>query len=479
MNANLYLTLSAAYADQPDKCCLRIPGGADWSFGELDAMAGRLAAVLLDHAGPGERVLVQVDKSPEAVALYLACLRAGLVLVPLNTAYTAGELDYFRQDAEPALEIDDETLASLCTSAANRSAAPVAVVQGVDCAAILYTSGTTGRSKGAMLSHDNLASNALALHKLWGFRSGDVLLHALPIYHVHGLFVALNTALLNASTILFLQKFDADRVMELLPTATVMMGVPTFYTRLLELPGFGPAQTGQIRLFISGSAPLTEQTFEAFEVRTGHRILERYGMSETGMITSNPLDGERLAGTVGFALPAVSVRVCDEAGTALPTGEIGIVEVKGPNVFSGYWRMPEKTAAEFRDDGFFITGDLGLLGEDGRLTLVGREKDLIISGGLNVYPKEVELCLDAVEGVRESAVIGVPHPDFGEAVVAVCVPSAENLPDEAALRTQLDNQLARFKQPRRYIRVEALPRNSMGKVQKNNLREQYRELFST
>jgi malonyl-CoA/methylmalonyl-CoA synthetase len=328
-----------------------------------------------------------------------------------------------------------------------------------------------------MLTHGNLASNALTLHRLWGFEDGDVLLHALPIYHVHGLFVALNTAFLNASTILFLDRFDTGIVLEQLPSATVMMGVPTFYSRLLASPDFGPAHYDHMRLFISGSAPLTEQTFAAFEARTGQRILERYGMSETGMITSNPLEGERRAGTVGYPLPGVEIRVCDDAGNELPPGEIGMVEVRGPNVFTGYWRLPEKTAAEFRADGFFVTGDLGHLAADGRLTLAGREKDLIITGGLNVYPKEVELCLDALEGIRESAVIGVPHPDFGEAVVAVCVPSKDNLPDEAGLRAALKNRLARFKQPKKYIQAASLPRNSMGKVQKNHLRQQYRELF--
>ena len=477
MSANLYLTLSAAYADHRDRCCLRIPGGRDWSYADIDQLAGGLSAVLLGRASAGDRVMVQVDKCPEAVALYLACLRAGLILVPLNTAYTDSELDYFRRDAEPALEIDNPGLAALCDEASEQSPAPVARVTDADTAAILYTSGTTGRSKGAMLSHGNLASNATALHRLWGFVDGDVLLHALPIYHVHGLFVALNTALLNASTVLFLDRFEIAAVLDQLPNATVMMGVPTFYSRLLASSDFGPGHYRHMRLFISGSAPLTEPTFHEFESRTGQCILERYGMSEAGMITSNPLEGERLAGTVGYPLPGVEVRVCEESGNPLPAGEIGIVEARGPNIFAGYWRMPEKTSAEFRDDGFFITGDMGFLSADGRLTLVGREKDLIISGGLNVYPKEVELCLDDIAGIRESAVIGVPHADFGEAVVAVCVPSADNLPGHDEIEAALSYRLARFKQPKQYIRIDDLPRNSMGKVQKNRLREQFRELF--
>ncbi len=479
MSENLYLTLARGFADQPDKCCLQLPDGSTWSFPELDTLSARMARVLLDRAQPGDRVLVQADKSPEAVALYLACLRAGLVLLPLNTAYTAAELDYFRKDAHPAVEIDDAGLRRLCLDSSR--VAPLEDVAGVDedsLAAILYTSGTTGRSKGAMLSHGNLRSNAETLHQLWGFKPDDVLLHALPIYHVHGLFVALNTALMSGSTILFLPRFDVDTVLAQLPRATLMMGVPTFYSRMLEREDFDRQSVSDMRLFISGSAPLNEQTFAAFEARTGHRILERYGMSETGMLSSNPLDGERLAGSVGYALPGVELRVCNDHGEALPAGEVGVVEVRGPNVFRGYWQMPEKTAAEFREDGFFITGDLGRLDADGRLWLVGREKDLIISGGLNVYPKEVELCLDAVDGVRESAVIGVPHADFGEAVVAVWVAEADSTASEAQLETALAGQLARFKQPKAYIQRSDLPRNTMGKVQKNRLRDEYRDWFA-
>jgi malonyl-CoA/methylmalonyl-CoA synthetase len=385
-----------------------------------------------------------------------------------------------------SLEGGDNSLQALCELAAsdNDVDQPICQRSGEDLAAIVYTSGTTGRSKGAMLTHANLASNALTLHELWGFREGDVLLHALPIFHVHGLFVALNTAMLNASRIIFLPKFDTREVLARLPQATVMMGVPTFYTRLLGDPDFDQRHYQHMRLFISGSAPLTEQTFHAFEARTGQRILERYGMSETGMITSNPLQGERVAGTVGFALPGVELRLSSAEGTPLPPGQVGIIEVRGPNVFPGYWKMPDKTAEDIRGDGWFITGDMGRLDEHGRLSIVGRQKDLIISGGFNVYPKEVELCLDATGQIAESAVIGVPHPDYGEAVVAVCVAAATSRGTSAdALREQVlqqvRQQLAGFKQPKRFIFVEELPRNAMGKVQKKTLREDYNHLFAT
>lgn len=495
MQSNLYQTLYDGFRHQLANIALQLPTGENWSYADLHQLSARMSHLLGTQTRVGDRVLVQVDKRPAAVALYLACLRAGVVIVPLNTAYTAKELGYFIDDAEPSLIICRYADRERINQQAN---CPVSALEEFhqaaltapereqieprcldDLAAIVYTSGTTGRSKGAMLSHGNLASNACTLHKLWGFAAGDVLLHALPIFHVHGLFVALNTAFLNASRILFLEKFDIAQVLESLPAATVMMGVPTFYTRLLGSPEFGPAQHAHMRLFICGSAPLTEPTFAEFEQRTGQRILERYGMSEAGMITSNPLDGERLAGTVGYALPGVEVRVCDEQGTALAAGEVGIVEARGPNIFLGYWRMPEKTAAEFREDGWFITGDMGVLSHDGRLSLVGREKDLIISGGYNVYPKEVELVLDEIPGIIESAVIGVPHPDFGEAVVAVCVVEpGQQLPDQAALDAALAEQLARFKQPKRFLTVKELPRNTMGKVQKNLLRDQYRDLYS-
>ena len=473
---NLFLTLSAGFADHPERCCLRCPDGQNWSFAQLDLLSGRMASVLSEDARPGDRVLVQTRKSPESVALYLACLRAGLVLVPLNTAYTSAELAYFREDAQPAIEIDDMALQQLCLRAKHYPCAETVRVGATDIAAILYTSGTTGKPKGAMLSHRNLASNALTLHSLWGFEPGDVLLHALPIFHVHGLFVALNTALINGSTILFLPDFSVDGVLNALPDASVMMGVPTYYTRLLASDAFSAAHYAHMRLFVSGSAPLTEQTFNRFQQRTGHRILERYGMSETGMISSNPLHGERQAGTVGYALPEVHVRICNDAGECLGVQQIGLVEVKGPNVFQGYWRQPEKTRAEFRNDSYFVTGDLGSLAEDGRLTLVGREKDLIISGGLNVYPKEVEQCLDALPGMQETAVIGVPHADFGEGIIAVCV--SENTIDPDAVKAAIAESLAGFKHPKAFIQQDTLPRNTMGKVQKSALRERYRDWFN-
>jgi malonyl-CoA/methylmalonyl-CoA synthetase len=495
MQSNLYQILYDRFRHSLDNIALQLPQGKNWSYADLNQHSARMSHLLAAQTQVGDRILIQVDKRPAAVALYLACLRAGVVMVPLNTAYTAKELGYFIDDAEPSLIIcraaDSERISGQanCPVSALEEfhraalAAPereqVVARRTDDLAAIVYTSGTTGRSKGAMLSHGNLASNAITLHSLWGFEAGDVLLHALPIFHVHGLFIALNTAFLNASRILFLEKFDTAKVLELMPAATVMMGVPTFYTRLLGSPDFGPVHYAHMRVFICGSAPLTEPTFAEFEQRTGQRILERYGMTEAGMITSNPLHGERLAGTVGYALPGVEVRVCDEQGTALAAGSVGIVEARGPNIFLGYWRMPEKTAAEFREHGWFITGDMGVLSSDGRLSLVGREKDLIISGGYNVYPKEVELVLDEIPGIVESAVIGVPHPDFGEAVVAVCVAEpGQQLPDQAALGAALAAQLARFKQPKRLIAVKELPRNTMGKVQKNLLRDQYRDLFS-
>ena len=344
-----------------------------------------------------------------------------------------------------------------------------------DLAAILYTSGTTGRAKGAMLSHNNLASNVLALDRYWGWQDDDVLLHALPIFHVHGLFVALHCAFLRATPVIFQRRFDIDALIAELPNATVLMGVPTFYTRLLADPRFDAALASGMRLFISGSAPLTEQTFAEFETRTGKRILERYGMTETLMNTSNPLDGERVAGTVGFALPHIEARIASEDGQVLGPGEVGGIEMRGPNVFSGYWRMPERTADEFRPDGFFRTGDMGVMDEEGRFSIVGRAKDLVISGGYNVYPKEVERLLDEMPGVTESAVIGVPHPDFGEAVVAVLV--AEGV-SEARVDDHLRGNLARYKQPKRVFCVDELPRNAMGKVQKNELRERYAELFA-
>ncbi|MDR5653248.1 malonate--CoA ligase [Ruixingdingia sedimenti] len=453
--------------------------------------------------GVGDRVTVQAAKTPEALALYGAAVAAGAVFLPLNTAYTPAEVDYFVGNATPKLLIADpaqaEALAPIAAAHGARLMTLDATGKGSfadlaegqpdaftpaergpgDLAGLLYTSGTTGRSKGAMMSHRNLLSNAEVLVDLWRFTRDDVLLHALPIFHTHGLFVATNTLLLGGGAMIFLPGFDLDTVLRLMPQATAMMGVPTFYTRLLDDARFTRDAAAGMRLFISGSAPLLAETHNAFAARTGHRILERYGMTETNMITSNPHDGDRRAGTVGAPLPGVEVKVTDPAtGAALPAGEVGMVEVRGPNVFQGYWQMPEKTKEELRPDGFFITGDLGRFSEDGYLTIVGRQKDLVITGGFNVYPKEVELVLDDQPGVLESAVIGVPHPDFGEAVLAVIVPEKGAAPDLAAIDAALRATLARFKQPKAIELVPALPRNTMGKVQKNELRARYAARFT-
>jgi malonyl-CoA/methylmalonyl-CoA synthetase len=499
--ATLWQALEARPADAPAILPVQLPetaGGqaappAPWSVERLLQRASAYCGLLQSRGiAPGERVLVQVDKSPEAAALYLGTLAAGAVYVPLNPAYTDAERQHFLDDAEPALfvcephrvpdakgpaclTLDAQGAGSAADAAAAAPAHGPVARDGGDLAAILYTSGTTGRSKGAMLSHDNLASNAAVLLRSWGWRDDDVLLHALPIFHVHGLFVALHCAWLGGSPILWLPKFDVVALRQALPRATVLMGVPTFYTRLLADPAFGAGDCTTMRLFVSGSAPLTEATFAAFEARTGHRILERYGMSETLMNTSNPLVGERVPGTVGFALPGVEVRVRDGDDAAVATGEVGELQVRGPNVFAGYWRLPEKSRAEFTADGFFRTGDLGTVAADGRVAIVGRARDLVISGGYNVYPKEVERLLDAVDGVTESAVIGVPHADLGEAVVAVVV--GDPALNEAAVLAELAGALARFKQPRRVLFADALPRNAMGKVQKNLLRERHAALF--
>ncbi len=467
--------------------------GPAWTYRDLDDASARFSAALRQRGvEPGDRVLVQVPKSVEAVALYLGVLRCGAVYVPLNTAYTEREVAFFASDASPRVVVRGAAgsgdpgadaaprsvgIDAFWEEARSRDPDPaVEPREDDDLAAICYTSGTTGRSKGAMITHGNLTSNALALHEIWGFEPGDVLLHALPIFHVHGLFVALHTAFLNASQVLFLPHFDAAEVRRLLAEATVLMGVPTFYSRLLAEPGFGSADCESIRLFVSGSAPLTEAVFGDFEARTGHRILERYGMTEAGMITSNPLRGERVAGTVGFPLPGVEVRAVGEDGIEVAAGEVGTLEIRGPNLFRGYWRLPEKTAEEMCDDGFFVTGDLASLDGEGRVTLVGRGKDLVIAGGFNVYPKEVEDRLDEVAGVAESAVIGAPHTDLGEGVVAVLV--AEDSPvEDDTLRSALDAGLARYKHPRRFYWVDELPRNAMGKVQKNVLRDRYRDAY--
>lgn len=494
---NFYSLIRKPISRRKDAPFLVIPGGRRWTFGEVDALSAAIAgAFIRAGARPGDRIAAQVEKSAENVALYLACLRGGFVYLPLNTAYTPSEIAYFLNDAEPAIFVCDPAREGeapkgqkVLTLSANgegslvdaaRTAAPFNSIEPRcedDLAAILYTSGTTGRSKGAMLTHRNLSSNALTLCELWGFREGDILLHALPIFHIHGLFVALNTALLNASEVIFLPKFDVAEIRRQLARATMMMGVPTFYARLLAEPGFGGAECVNVRLFISGSAPLTSETFKAFEDRTGMKILERYGMSEAGMIASNPLHGERVAGTVGYPLPGVEIRVTAD-GRVLPPNEAGAVEVRGPNVFKGYWRMPEKTEEEFRDGGWFSTGDVGFLSVDGRLTLSGRTKDLIIVGGYNVYPKEIEEILDALPEIAESAVIGVSHPDMGEGVVAVLVPAKDATPlADDALKHAVAT-LARFKQPRKFVWLDALPRNAMGKVQKQALREKYAGAFA-
>ena len=492
--SNFYHTLENSFVTNLSGDALRFANGTAWSYQHLHERVGEIARVLAAQGlKPADRLVVQVEKSAENLALYLACLKVGGVYVPLNTAYTEAEVDYFVQDANPTLFVgqnqrtdvktftmDERGQGSLleCVAAHSDLPVPTTVVrQPVDLAAILYTSGTTGRSKGAMLSHANLASNAINLSTCWGWQKDDVLLNALPIFHVHGLFIASHCALLNATPMIFLPKFDAAQVLELLPQATVLMGVPTFYTRLLLQAGLNHASVASIRVFICGSAPLTEQTFNAWEAATGQRILERYGMSETIINTSNPLEGERVAGTVGFALPAQEFRIADADGAPLQNGEIGTIEVRGPNVFQGYWQMPEKTAEEIRRDGFFITGDLGTTDDDGRLSIVGRAKDLVISGGYNVYPKEVEGVIDKIPGVTESAVIGVPHADFGEAVVAIIVPSAEEVSIES-IQEYLSDKLARFKQPKVTVNVDTLPRNTMGKVQKNVLRDRYAGLFS-
>ncbi|MDY6944925.1 MAG: malonyl-CoA synthase [Pseudomonadota bacterium] len=496
--------LEAVAADDPQRLFLENEQGRRLSYADMWALTRRLAGSLASlQVAPGDRVVAQVEKSPEAIALYLACLQLGAAFVPLNTAYTFAELEYFLGDAAPALAVvrpghrpqvqpiaqrcgvrhvetlDERGGGSLMEIAPAQTPPDIEHHDASTLAALLYTSGTTGRSKGAMLSRANLSSNAATLAQAWRFTADDVLLHALPIFHVHGLFVAINTVLASGSAMLFLSKFDADQAVRLLPRASVMMGVPTFYTRLLQHPGLNREVARNVRLFVSGSAPLLAETHREFQQRTGQAILERYGMSETLMNTSNPYDGERIPGSVGPALPAVEVRITDpDSGAPLTQPDtIGMIEVRGPNVFSGYWRMPEKTAAEIRKDGFFITGDLGKRDARGYVYIVGRGKDLIITGGYNVYPIEVEMEIDALPGVVESAVIGVPHADFGEGVTAVVVPNKNATLDEAVIRGALEQRLARFKLPKRVVLVDELPRNTMGKVQKSALRDRYRDLY--
>jgi malonyl-CoA/methylmalonyl-CoA synthetase len=483
------------------KIFLRPPGRPAISFAEAFDGAGRFAGVLTAHGvRRGDRVAVQVEKSAEALFLYLACLRTGAIYLPLNTGYTAGELDYFIKDAEPRvfvcspekrnviaglearLEIltlaDDGSGGSLMEEAQKLPAQFADVpVSADDLAAILYTSGTTGRSKGAMLSHGNLASNALVLKEAWKFTEDDVLLHALPIFHVHGLFVATNVCLAAGASMLFLPKFEMGAVFRALPQATVMMGVPTFYVRLLKDERLNFETAKHMRVFISGSAPLLAETHAQWHARTGHHILERYGMTETNMNTSNPYDGRRVPGSVGLPLPGTELRIADAAGKPLPQGEIGTIEVRGPNVFKGYWRMPEKTRAEFRPDGYFITGDLGRIDEEGYVYIAGRGKDLVITGGYNVYPKEIETLIDGLPEVQESAVIGLPHADFGEGVTALVVPRQGARITEAEVLSRLEGSLARFKMPKRVLFVDEFPRNTMGKIQKNLMREKFRDLY--
>lgn len=505
-NANLYAVLAGGFPQDRSQVAIETPEQT-YTWNDIEALSAKLASLLQSLQLPkGARVAVQVEKSPMALMLYLATVRAGLVYLPLNTAYKSSEVEYFLGDAEPALVVCDSRNLDWVNELARKTGTPHVLtldqdgsgtlamaaadasdtfktVQSApdDLAAILYTSGTTGRSKGAMLTHRNLSSNAQVLKDFWGWRSDDVLLHMLPIFHVHGLFVASHGALLAGARMIWLPKLDLDRAIEYLPRSTVMMGVPTYYVRLLSDARFTRELCANMRLFISGSAPLLTETFNEFRERTGHTILERYGMSETVMLTSNPYDlslGERLGGTVGMPLPGVAVRVVDDEGNVLAPGEIGHVQVKGPNVFVGYWRMPEKTREEFTEDGWFRTGDVGLFGGDGvpenYLSIVGRSKDLIISGGYNVYPKEIEEAIDAMPGVNESAVIGVPDPDFGEAVVAVVVPRAGHVLDADDMIATLKGSLANFKVPKRIHFVQELVRNTMGKVQKNALREQYK-----
>jgi malonyl-CoA/methylmalonyl-CoA synthetase len=505
-NGNLFAALRAAFPEDLNKVAVETDSGLFYSWRDLDRATAMMANLLESLDLPaGSRIAVQVEKSVEAMVLYLATLRAGFVFLPLNTAYQSAEIDYFIGNAEPAVVVctsnkfgwvskiafkvgtsyvftlnDDRSGSLLERSAHCSDQHAIAVKQADDLAAILYTSGTTGRSKGAMLTHGNMLSNAQVLKDYWGWRSedegGDVLIHALPIFHVHGLFVAIHGALISASKMIWLAKFDPILVIQKMPEATVFMGVPTLYVRLLAEPALNQEAARHMRLFISGSAPLLIETFHAWQVRTGHTILERYGMSETVMLTSNPYlktQGERRGGTVGFPLPGVSLRVQDDAAQPVEVGSIGNIQVKGPNVFKGYWRMPEKTAEEFTSDGYFKTGDVGKIDALSYVTIVGRSKDLIISGGYNVYPAEIEGYINELPGVAESAVIGIPHADFGEVGVAVVVAKEGVLLDPAQIIGKLKSTLANFKVPKQCFVVDALPRNSMGKVQKNVLRAQY------
>ena len=500
MSNHLYDRVFAPHEDNPKP--FLIGETQTLSYAIFHEQVNKLAhALIASGLKTGDRVAVQAAKSNTQLALYVATIKAGGVYLPLNTSYTAHELEYFISNAQARLVVVDEKAKQAVTPIAEAQGANLltlnadesgtlpklaeqqaaqfeAVARGSeDLAAILYTSGTTGRSKGAQLCHRNLHSNTEVLRDFWQFKEDDVLLHMLPIYHTHGLFVACNLLAMVGGSMIFLPKFDADKALSFLPQATTMMGVPTFYTRLLNEERFTREASQHMRLFISGSAPLLAETHKSFAARTGKKILERYGMTETNMSTSNPYDGERIAGTVGVPLPGVELRIADaKTGKSVPDGEIGIIELKGDNVFTGYWQMPEKTKESFRDDGYFITGDMARIDEHGYIVIVGRDKDLIISGGLNVYPKEIESMVDELEGVTESAVIGVPHPDFGEAVVAVIVAADKTLNEESVMEF-LANKIAKFKQPKAVFFVEALPRNTMGKVQKVTLRAEHKELF--
>ena len=502
-NHSLYARFHEVFEDRLDKTLLVTDTGDEYRYADIESESARLARFLAAAgAVPGDRISVQAAKSPQTLCLYLACLRGGFVFHPLNTGYRAGELEYFFADAAPAVVVCDSgnldmigllaqqlSIPHLFTLDADGSGTladrsrdtdddPVLVRRDRDdMAALLYSSGTTGKPKGIVLTHNNLYASARTLVQAWGFTEDDILLHALPIYHVHGLFVALGCVLLSGGAMRWLPAFDTGKAIDLLPQCTAMMGVPTYYTRLLASEGFTRETAAHMRLFISGSAPLPAETFNAFENRTGHRILERYGTSETNMNTSNPLDGERKPGSVGPPLPGVEVRICDAAGTVLPDGETGNIQVRGENVFREYWKMPEKTAEDFTGDGFFNTGDLGVIDKDGYVSIAGRSKDLIITGGLNVYPAEVEGIINDMAGVRESAIIGAPHPDFGEAVVAVIVSAHGVALNEDEVTAHAKDRLAGFKAPKRVAFVDELPRNTMGKVQKNLLREEYKDLF--
>ena len=504
MSNHLYDQLIAPQA-RNDSCFLMLDepgtGRVELSFAEFTELASQFANVLVEHGvRPGDRIAVQAPKRWEVVALYVASLQAGAVFLPLNTGYRYDEITYFLKDATPRMIVCEESIelvlqsflrgantalltlnadgtGSLSKVFPDRPREFENVARGPnDLAALLYTSGTTGRSKGAMLTHDNLLSNAKVLTDLWRISANDTLIHALPIFHTHGLFVAMNTALIAGARVNFMSGFDLDAIIAALPESTLMMGVPTFYTRLLGDVRLNRSLVANMRLFVSGSAPLLAETHEAFAERTGHRILERYGMTETSMITSNPYDGLRQAGTVGLPLEGVEMRVTGTDGQPVSGDRVGVIEVRGPNVCRGYWKNPEKTSEALLDDGYFITGDMGRFDENGYLVIVGRQKDLIITGGYNVYPKEVEDVLNSIAGVSESAVFGVPHADFGEQVIAAIVPETGATLDESTLTEEVEIRLARFKHPRKYLLTEELPRNAMGKVEKNVLREEFADL---